>query len=246
MKYATVILLIAGLAVAEPASADPWAGGEATIRDESFYKASTGLKLGGATTLWGGVSGYEITEAFQINLDYQAGILNSNIANFNTYSYPANVNFPPGHYDGAWDLNFDDEEYYVFSINPAETGLTVYTYDPSHANGFGPEVFDADIDWTVTGWHQTILAGYIDGNRLVVDPNSKYRPFDGDMPVNDVEIFSGLVDTEVIAYTFGGNANDIGSGDTLGVQTVPVPGAVLLGAMGLGMVGWMKRRKKEA
>ena len=27
---------------------------------------------------------------------------------------------------------------------------------------------------------------------------------------------------------------------------VPVPGAVLLGAMGLGMVGWMKRRKQEA
>jgi len=27
---------------------------------------------------------------------------------------------------------------------------------------------------------------------------------------------------------------------------VPVPGAVLLGAMGLGMVGWMKRRKTEA
>ena len=27
---------------------------------------------------------------------------------------------------------------------------------------------------------------------------------------------------------------------------VPVPGAFLLGAMGLGMVGWMKRRKKEA
>ena len=27
---------------------------------------------------------------------------------------------------------------------------------------------------------------------------------------------------------------------------VTIPGAVLLGAMGLGMVGWMKRRKKEA
>jgi hypothetical protein len=27
---------------------------------------------------------------------------------------------------------------------------------------------------------------------------------------------------------------------------VPVPGAMLLGAMGLGMVGWMKRRKQEA
>jgi len=30
------------------------------------------------------------------------------------------------------------------------------------------------------------------------------------------------------------------------IPPVPTPGAFLLGAMGLGMVGWMKRRKKEA
>jgi hypothetical protein len=30
------------------------------------------------------------------------------------------------------------------------------------------------------------------------------------------------------------------------VYQVPVPGAFLLGAVGLGMVGWIKRRKQEA
>jgi hypothetical protein len=42
---------------------------------------------------------------------------------------------------------------------------------------------------------------------------------------------------------------DLGSiqgGVDLYTISVPTPGAVMLGAMGLGMVGWMKRRKKEA
>ncbi len=65
------------------------------------------------------------------------------------------------------------------------------------------------------------------------------------------------------AYTlqllgFGPNAGSLldefqspegGSNNTLlwgRITPVPVPGTVLLGAMGLGMVGWMKRRKDKA
>lgn len=251
MKYATVILVIAGmaLAVAEPVIADPWAGA-ATIRDETFYVPSSDLTLGGLTTIHTGtayeLSGYAIANVFQINLEYQAGVLDSDIANLNTYLYPANAAFPPGHTDGTWSKNFGDPEEYIFNINPLLTGLTVYTYPAGTVGSGYNEVFDADIDWTITGWHQTILAGDIVGNMLRVLPVGTYRPFENDVPVNNVEIFDGNVATEVLGYTFEDAAGDIGSGDTLGVQTVPVPGAVLLGAMGLGMVGWMKRRKKEA
>ena len=41
--------------------------------------------------------------------------------------------------------------------------------------------------------------------------------------------------------TVGGTAYDM----SFEATQVPVPGAVLLGAMGLGMVGWMKRRKQQ-
>jgi len=204
---------------------------QADIRlDDPDYRPSTGLTLSAwETGFYGGLAGYGISDAFQINLEHQAAFPDTAIEGFNAY----NLSKP--------DLNFDDEECYIFNINTAGTGLNVYTYDGTP----GTSVLDADIDWTITGWYHTVLAGYIDGNRLVVDPSTKYRPFASE--VNGVEVFGGvLVDTEVIAYTFTGDAGNIGAGSVLGVQTVPVPGAVLLGAMGLGMVGWMKRRKKEA
>lgn len=45
---------------------------------------------------------------------------------------------------------------------------------------------------------------------------------------------------------YGSDSSSATAELTLYGNVVPVPSAVLLGAMGLGMVGWMKRRKKEA
>ena len=45
----------------------------------------------------------------------------------------------------------------------------------------------------------------------------------------------------------GDHSDDIQIGEASALHhTTPVPGAFLMGAIGLGMVGWMKRRKKEA
>ncbi len=210
--------------------------GAATIRDETFYVASTGLTLGDWTTVYGGVEGYAITKDFQINMEYQAGILDKDIANINTYLYPANAAFPDDHTDGTWTLNYSDNEEYVFNIS-LTGGLTIYEYA-----GMAETVGGSDIKWTLTAWHQTILAGDIIGNQLVVVPTGTYRPFINDPPVNNVEVFDGNLDTEVLAYTFTGDASGIGSGSVLGVVLVPVPAAVLLGILGLGVAG-IKLRK---
>ena len=232
------LLLIIGAPLCVQAS---WTGA-ATIRDESFYVPSSGLTLGAWTTVHAGtdleVSGYGIANPFQINFEYQAGILDADIANINTYLYPANPAFPANHTNGTWTQNYSDNEEYVLNVNTSG-GLTLYTY-------FGRgEVVDPGIQWTLTSWHQTILAGDIVGNTLRVLPIGTYRPFVGDPPVNDVEIFDGNVDIEVLGYTFTGEASDIGAGDSLGVQTVPEPGTFivwsLLGLVAVGFGVWRKR-----
>ncbi len=195
----------------------------ADIRDDPAYVASTGLTLGAAGSEWGGETGFLIANPFQLNLEHQAGILDSDIDAFNNFSDP---------------YNWKDPGEYVLKIDPAG-GLSTWAY-PS---GTQADSGNAGIQWTLTGWHQTILAGSIVGNKLVVSPTGTYRPFDATAMVNDVEVFSGNVATEVLAYTFTGDVGDIGAGSVLGVTVVPVPGAVLLGMLGLSVAG-LKLRKR--
>ena len=205
-----------------------------TIRDNPGYVPSSGLTLGPVGTEWGGETGFTITDPFQINLEYQPGILNSVIDAFNAYDP-----------HGTADLNFPDNDQYVLKIDPAG-GLSTWTYP----NDVQPDSGSLNVQWTLTGWHQTILAGHIEtyagGGRLVVDPSTQYRPFPNDIPVNDVEVFDGLVTTEVVAYTFTGDVGDIGAGAVLGVERItPEPTSVAVWALlGIGGLGMIRLRRK--
>ena len=188
-----------------------WDGAE-TIRDETFYVPSSQLTLGAWGADYYGNPGYVIADPFQLNLEYQPGILDSDIANINTYFFPHNDAYPLDHTDGTWDKNFSDNDEYVLYVNPGG-GCNIYKYE-------GTATYDPVIEWTLTGWNQTILAGEIvdhgDGTiTLLVVPSGTYRPFVNDPPVNNVEIFSGEMECEVLGYQFTGTAGEIGNGSVL-------------------------------
>ncbi len=165
------------LAISDVANAT---GTYANLKARANYKASTGLTLGDWTTVHEGQTGYEdyvlsgytITDEFQINLLYQDGILDSAIDAFNDYWDPM-----------GWTYNFGDNDGYLFNIS-LTGGLTIYEFDGLQETVGGP-----DIKWTVTGWHQTILTGDIVGSSLVVVPTATYRPFVDTPLVNNVEVF---------------------------------------------------------
>ena len=208
---------------------------QASIQDRAEYRPSTGLTIGTMAQEWGEEWGYAIVNPFQINLLYQPGIEDSDINAFNDYGL------------GSGDLNFPDNDEYVLTVNPAG-GLQVHTYPNIDA------LPDPNIQWMITGWNQTIFAGSIVGQPdgtlfLKVDPTQGYRSFPTDPPVNDLEVFGGIILSEVVGYTFDGNLDEFGPGSVLGVQmapAVPEPASLLiwglLGATCLGGV-FFRRRK---
>lgn len=228
MKKTIILLLVLSIYCIIPGGADA-----TNIWEQSYYKPSTGLTLGEWSTVWSGVEGYVIANPFQLNLLYQPGILNSDIDNFNTYLSP------------DWESNFSDNDNYVFNYK-LKGSLPVYTYpDIESINEF-------NIQWTLSGWHQTILAGDIielgyNSYLFRVLPYGTYRPFPDDPPVNDVEIFNGNILTEVLGYTYHGNICQLGMGSQLGVslKPIPEPGTVLLLGIGLLGIGVFSRHRKK-
>ena len=232
MKYVKVSVAVGLILILGVTGVARATGTYADLTGRANYKASTGLTLGDATTIRGGtayeLSGYAVTEEFQINLLYQAGILDSDIDEINDYWVPMSSTY-----------NFPDHDEYVFNIDPSG-GLTIYEFD-----GLAETTGGTDIKWTLTAWHQTILAGDIAGNELVVVPATTYRPFVGDPNVNDVEVFDGDLDCEIVAYTFTGNASDIGSESVLGVKLVPEPLTVMGVFLGVSaLAGYVRGRRR--
>jgi len=235
MKNIMTFVLILGLCLAVNGTATA-----TQIWDQPGYRPSTNLVLGALGTDDSGTPGFVIAQEFQLNLLYQAGILNSDIDAINNYC-------PSSWPEGA--LNFHDSNDYVlrFDLNG---GLPVYQYSQPYGT-LQSDSGSPDIQWTLTGWGQTILAGNIldQGNGryfFQLLPYGTYRPFPNDPPVNEVEVFSGNVLCEPLGYYFNGSLTSLSQGSTLEVHNTPIPGSLLLLGSGLaGLAVWRRRRNSN-
>ncbi|UCD51950.1 MAG: hypothetical protein JSW27_04790 [Phycisphaerales bacterium] len=106
------------------------------------------------------------------------------------------------------------------------------------------DLYDYRVDGGPAAGDQAILTVYSDlfttaiGTTSFTIPAS--NPIDGN--IEHLAIALGSFDIVSAALTFTGA--DVGTGiDNVSFATVPAPGALILGAIGSGMVGWFRRRK---
>lgn len=146
--------------------------------------------------------------------------------------------------DNPWGAGYlvqyytDDPAYYINTVSDiGKFSFTVDAYDDVDNDGWdeddpGITLFDSyriwfgAVNWTEAdggGWTQEWSVHFDDEGWG--DRTSTMEPWS-----------AGLVGAEGYGSGYEG---------VLEIQAVPVPGAALLGAMGLGMVGWLKRRKSR-
>jgi len=129
--------------------------------------------------------------------------------------------------------NQDWEWTHTFSPSPAATGIVSAT--------IAINAYDVDNP----GSENDIYAGGFGGTLLgtLVGPSDAWQTTTFDLPSSThTALMGGSLD-------FGIDIDNDGSALTLGTSTltvtynVPAPGAVLLGGLGVGLVGWFRRRR---
>ena len=129
-----------------------------TIRTTSrttkgYYTPSTGITLGAVAKVHNDKEGHSITNKFQINLEYEAGKDFDKVDYWNNWQGQEH-----GTHGGP---NWQDPEQYVLNIN-LDGGLPVHTYGETAA----PTT--ENLQWTITGWNQTVWGGK--SRKLTVRP----------------------------------------------------------------------------
>lgn len=142
----------------------------------------------------------------------------------------------------SYGLSFKDTTYWAYDAIFPPAGVDNYGITTtSGADDLMTVVFDTPatkvkVDW-LTIYDSSIYATAYDSGGVVLDSQSatglsgtNYGSF----------LFSGI--GNIAEITFQGKTGMIGVG-RLEIQTIPAPGAILLGSIGIGCISWLRRRR---